>query len=1479
MDFLRSCYTGVQTLSGFTHVAYKIYTLAKRPQGTEDTRASWENLWAVERHLRENKVIGHLDYSRCTLWVFEAGETVSFQTGPLEDATSCALTQVFFGTLKAADLLYCNRPLSTPTPSPGAGPHGTPSNTLRASQMANLRAMQQNAAAQTTQDNSPVADIRTVHAIFCSGITSMVLYHLARYQQAVPLDSRTFVLPSLHPTPKPARLQPVVLDVYLTSNGTLVIASNGAASFCPLSPLILPRREALVVYVAPCGTLALVSDEEVDFDGSESRLWRGLVEAALDQKGIVLPNLDRESSWVRLRSQFPQGDQSFTPQNFLWPAELCFQHSPDPVERLDSDGVDGLGKLQSLPPSSWFYNPDHSGYISPWDFAEKWLLGKPERDRMLEAQRQRQIDMETAQKHAESAAAASSPLNNRNVNYSDIHINSGVYPTPPDGIISQATTVAAHPDIPALSGPFDGNSAMQIDSKGPVDMNLTDFDFGSRGRQDHSMGDDLFGDMDEDDFVGNDITDADFSFFDEPDDVGHPGGADATAGASEPQVVVVKEGPADETEALALVKTDTPFNDNPKPDLHSGGQELEVKQPLNSPPIVLRPILTPISVRQKLFSANSLNDSNARRQSAFEHVSFSSEIDRTDAKYSSNGPFFVPDDAKRKPDEKATSKSLPPSRAKRRKVTQPQGVKLEIAYDSDGDSVTSSASDDDLEYSYDIASPANQLYADKRVTGLREEGTASLATSPGDFMGDATTATHPNQKELVERLAAVLTPENSTQRTGVPQPSCMDRFMALDRLSGTRSRPQERAKPPDSPLNPMNKDFISVAQIIAEQVIFSTLDILQPPRKLFGSGNAQQPIDYTAQYVHATNLAVRQLFQSAVDCDLLKFISIQEATEQPSKQQQQTRQIPRRTNSSGGPVDSTSFPLNHVTVLQPPHVRLRRGDACWDILPTALPFWEYLGLAPTSGPKNITAYAIYPGNDDLKGQVKYFIDALANTYETCKLGSFALGDGIGGYDDALFPVHIGENYSMTAASKALHQLCNHVGRALASAEAKRRSDDSKAIDNFVVFMINPFNTRNGIAELCSAFWTLYQGYRQPPRSPTLKSTRPDLVLQIIPIAYVAAPFTMVLPEVGTMQRLAREVYDRCPPAVPAADPSRLRIYSAPSIQLEESLPKSIQFKLIPDPPSDLLYENSKLHLGYARSCDKAWLTAAWTDSSGKYQATASYNLSNRPFFDLAKELWASTLDILSERRITWRLAITRVGTMERDELDAWITLASAPAPLTIVTAITTIDPNPQTSIFHRADPTPPPAPTPVATPGAASGISASSAPDAPHALTPAATPSASADGASDPSSDPDAHLVDPSDETWGVVLGHRPPPPSTSLDTRPLLASGFLLHPPPAPGAPISPMDCDSEGGNSGRGMDVMGVHLVWVGRAGGVEAGVVPKGTAEGMLKEYLVLWRGLALLARVRGLRGGGARGLPWHVLVALRGVEGLEGVLGEG
>ena len=205
-------------------------------------------------------------------------------------------------------------------------------------------------------------------------------------------------------------------------------------------------------------------------------------------------------------------------------------------------------------------------------------------------------------------------------------------------------------------------------------------------------------------------------------------------------------------------------------------------------------------------------------------------------------------------------------------------------------------------------------------------------------------------------------------------------------------------------------------------------------------------------------------------------------------------------------------------------------------------------------------------------------------------------------------------------------------------------------------------------------------------------------------------------------------------------------------------------------------------------------------------------------------------------------------------------LVTDPSPqLSLVPTLPAIIPqafNPQSSLF-----------TPVSTPQPST---LSPDPSGATAAMNQGTPGADAI----PDLDPDAQLVDYVDEVWGVVLAHKLPIGSTTVDARHALASGFLVR-------------RGAAGLEGGEEPIVMGVNLASMTAGGGVigatptlaglPGGQAPrKHTVEGALREVLTQYRGLVTLAQHKGVvETAGKKGsvLPWHVAAVERAVTGLE------
>ena len=227
-----------------------------------------------------------------------------------------------------------------------------------------------------------------------------------------------------------------------------------------------------------------------------------MVSARLAQAGIVVP---RDTQWVRVlveHTSYEDGrqlaDHPGHPVVTLWPAHLCL--CEDAMAAADDQES---GTLKSS---------GDNGTMDALATVETWYLGKGARTMALESRRQRD-EMDAQQVEVSHASDDEDTLSDPGVDVSHYYTApqdvSGIYPTPPDGI----------PTNPVYSSP--NNNPLSAGLENEEHRGATP---GAIGRPFNEQGnEDLFGEMDIDMFATNGLTEADFSFFDEPNDVAMEG--------------------------------------------------------------------------------------------------------------------------------------------------------------------------------------------------------------------------------------------------------------------------------------------------------------------------------------------------------------------------------------------------------------------------------------------------------------------------------------------------------------------------------------------------------------------------------------------------------------------------------------------------------------------------------------------------------------------------------------------------------------------------------------------------------------------------------------------------------------------------------------------------------------------------------------------------------------------------------------------
>ena len=1468
---------------------------------------------------------------------------------------------------------------------------------------------------------------REMYEFFITAVLSSLSASFCHQIGAIALNHRTVLLPSqafqLDEGDSSQWLRTSALAtfrVYLTTTGSLVIsvfvsllqgltssANTSRISMLPTNPMVL---------AAPLGAFGLlqgVVDGDLPVDNGYgqspdtqiSRLrpepsdkftqWKNTCSKLLQMRGMS-PSLLDGCLWLTIhfvqKKPFEhRADGKRTPLPppgpvAPWPSVLCFRKA-----RVDALPDTRLEKMFS---SSTALEP-----LDPLNDAKAWCLGQPERDSIMKSRKKERDEALTR----ESATAdtgnhqfnASSPLTLRRSSNGATTVFAGtMYPTPPDAVqqpqgavpfetavISPGTT---HHQVPAHAGGAvettnhsNNNDVTMADSYNGGSWDGTEI---KREQQATSFleGDNMFGDLGEDLFEGNELTDADFNFFDEqPDGVD----LDLTGLPDMQQAMDMTLGMTQSTaEVPSHAVNSTAANDQrnakpispefTKPELkHARSSMLENRQlanqanfnanssvgikrntsPFNPDTVYKRirasfskPILQP---PRGGTSRNGTTDPPRRRSSVFEKVDFDPSLSLVAKKYQESGPFNftipTPKDlvqSKRLLENGKSPASLmnpmlaPPGIQQRNrkilknapaeiapllvKVAQASHISAAGSVGSPattrhgGDDLLSAYSDvDNASWGGDESDPDDGDTSDDDSASEPPSSPAKSAAAPATIsMGKRRAA----DDDVISMAASFKDLENATADSPAYGSIDLARLSVPDvpELSMTKYF----ADPEPAPLRMgdcSDTDYMTIAQILTEQAALGTLRLIpsesQGPAFSPSAGvdrEVRRSLANAIRYsVQGLRKALPRSLDGAESCQLRSFVN--EVSDIPLPiPVQGSRNIQPRTPTvvtpGGGGLGGLDGPV--IFQIQPPHITLRRYEIPFSFAPSAISFWEILGLGPAPGTKDVVAVCVHPHGEGVRDGVVGFLDRVRSFYESFKMGTFTRLQTTGnGIVEGLIPFggsggdHHMHNQDMASPGglpgllhgvewkTILSEHMERLGQALANAPVTEK--------NFVVFFVYEPDRPASILDACAAFQEIYEVYKRC-MAERKRAVANDLVLQLVPMDLVASETSVVVLSPAEYIKLCLEMYDRC---TLFGGPM-----PAPAIMLEPALPKTIDFKLAEDPSPNLLHENSCVHVAYAQSVDERWVTAAWTDNRGSRQMTASYCLGrrgkplSRQLDQVVREIWETTHDvILSEERVHWRVIVTKCGPMDANEVETWMELAAATTAAQgversmVQLTLMAVDTNPSLqlvppvgkipvvnagSVFYT---------TPVSTPQAGgimspdqnSGGGGGQNPPTPMggATTPggASNTNTGADNNSGTDPEADSTLVDVTETTWGVVTAQRLNNSTSLTDLNPALASGYLIKrsgtraedPPVAMEVNLvhaqPPLISTN---NMPMPMGMTQNHLP--GRLSSYEL----------LLKEMLGYFRGLGTLARARGVVEKETDVRPWHVAAAEKGVRAL-------
>ena len=396
---------------------------------------------------------------------------------------------------------------------------------------------------------------RDVYSKFVSATLLSISFSLAGRGAYIPLGSHLMIeVPTASASNDdlvlgndPTGLKAIELNVHWATSGSLTISAS------PRSPLGLRRVSTAIsninhtcdafygweIRLAPScfpaklraieprlGSGAALSGEGLpDISGVHivdqrqfHRLrWKSRVRVCLAARGILISD---QEQWVEaelaashtLVDAVDTAVQSNTVKTdtILWPASMCFL-------------LEQSGEQLTSEHAAWLFRPMEDFSHDPLLDAEMWFKAKAEREAAIEIKRQERELLARSKEtvSVDDGDEDTSDIYARTNQYIDAQAINGVYPTPPDGFQPQAIGAPATND-PRTSPAGQGASTVVVDTPQDTQVAATPaaipsgYGLGS-GNYENNDDEDLFGDMDTETFATNGLTEADFSFFDEPD--------------------------------------------------------------------------------------------------------------------------------------------------------------------------------------------------------------------------------------------------------------------------------------------------------------------------------------------------------------------------------------------------------------------------------------------------------------------------------------------------------------------------------------------------------------------------------------------------------------------------------------------------------------------------------------------------------------------------------------------------------------------------------------------------------------------------------------------------------------------------------------------------------------------------------------------------------------------------------------------------
>lgn len=805
-----------------------------------------------------------------------------------------------------------------------------------------------------------------LYHFFIAACTQSMTFQLSKASLARPINFRTVILMSEHSHADLAEFSDesyasmAGLDVSLTSQGVVLVSTHLVVDAMRLSLSDLHRNadnDATLVRLAPSGRLArrltriapagelagVTSDHTSSDKAGFSVSWRSMICSQLHERGIMLQaKHDDDLAWCRIRLLEFENESAMQQRRvtavldsegaFEWPAELCFEHNRD----RDIDGTEfDKAHTGTDAVTSWF-DDDNGASMDVIDEALQ-LCREEDFKRILKA---KAADIAPGKGSLDKLAVPQPEPEMMDweppavqLLPQDLEKMAAVYPTPPDGLIVPNTTISTTTGTSGQAG-----QSTSVPGIVPRD---NDEDFG--------------------------VTEADFSFFDEPV---HERVVDTSSGnAVQVQAPIVDDMTDTSTTALTTATTTTVVDD--------ARLEASSNPKTHQPKSVSFSGTTDFAgdaTRDDLIPHGKPTTAAATTSKYARDVQAVSSMVDIDDKYSMQGRFAYDI-------QKTLAKgesNRPSKQALQVSVSDPVALSGEASY------LKRRASRSRPVAHQGYLSPDDSSSEDDGCVGSESEAPSKRRKGPDESRDHAEVASDQAQQGPTQAEATKILQYMFLQ--------LICRTVTTDWSLTNLPAPWQRGEAAASFSYLESQTFIGAAQTFCQQLssyeyLFtqgSKDSMLSSRDSSFGGAAFHNFSQALGSCIH---LALG-LTQSAVQQSLVEDAALEGVMRQVAVTKFQPKTGIRRTKTLDAQTTSRNVSGTSIYRIEPPLLRVTRSDeTSWELLPTAIPFWETLGLAPASGAKNVSAVCVLPQNATLVDRATNFLRLMESAWKDHRLGA------------------------------------------------------------------------------------------------------------------------------------------------------------------------------------------------------------------------------------------------------------------------------------------------------------------------------------------------------------------------------------------------------------------------------------------------------------------------------------------------------------